>query len=100
MTESHYPPYHSKYNPIERCWGAVEGHWNGSLLDSVAAVIQYASSMTWKGSPPMVELVTTVYQTGVKLTEEAMDALETQFERLPHLGKWFVDIMAPTSSLE
>ncbi|WP_227254685.1 ISAzo13-like element transposase-related protein [Frigoriglobus tundricola] len=30
-----YPPYHSKYNPIERCWGALEQHWNGSVLDSV-----------------------------------------------------------------
>jgi len=89
---AYYPPYHSKYNPIERCWGALEGHWNGSLLDSVDAVIQYASSMTWKGSRPVVELVTTAYQTGVKLTKEAMDALETQLERLPHLGKWFVDI--------
>ena len=97
---AYYPPYHSKYNPIERCWGALEGHWNGSLLDSVDAVIQYARSVTWKGTHPLVELVTTVYQTGVTLTKEAMDALETQLERLPHLGKWFVDIMAPTDSLE
>lgn len=25
-----YPPYHSKYNPIERCWGILEAHWNGT----------------------------------------------------------------------
>ena len=25
----YYPPYHSKYNPIERCWGILEQHWNG-----------------------------------------------------------------------
>jgi hypothetical protein len=24
------PPYHSKYHPIERCWGIVELHWNGT----------------------------------------------------------------------
>ena len=89
---AYYPPYHSKYNPIERCWGVLEGHWNGSLLDSVEAVIQYARSMTWNGSRPVVELVTTAYHTGVKLTKQAMDALETQLELLPHLGKWFVDI--------
>ena len=23
------PPYHSKYNPIERCWSALEKKWNG-----------------------------------------------------------------------
>ena len=31
---AYYPPYHSKYNPIERCWGVLENYWNGSLLDS------------------------------------------------------------------
>jgi Rhodopirellula transposase DDE domain len=25
----YYPPYHSKYNPIERCWSALEQKWNG-----------------------------------------------------------------------
>jgi len=89
---AYYPPYHSKYNSIERCWGILEQHWNGALLDSVDAVIQYASSMTWKGNHPVVALVTTTYQTGVKLTKQAMDLVETQLQRLPSLGKWFVDI--------
>lgn len=31
----------------------------------------------------LVELVTTTYQTGVKLTKEAMDTMETQLQRLP-----------------
>jgi transposase len=89
---AYYPPYHSKYNPVERCWGILEQHWNGSLLDSVDAVVQYASTMTWKGTHPVVALVTSIYHTGVKLTKEAMDAVETQLQRLPSLGKWFVDI--------
>jgi len=89
---AYYPPYHSKYNPVERCWGILEQHWNGSLLDSVDAVIKSAGTMTWKGKYPLVELVTTTYQTGVKLTKEAMDAVETQLQRLPSLEKWFVDI--------
>lgn len=89
---AYYPPYHSKYNPVERCWGILEQHWNGALLDSVEAVIQYATSMTWKGKHPVVELVTTTYQTGVKLTKEAMERVETQLQRLLSLEKWFVDI--------
>ncbi len=28
----YYPPYHSKYNRIERCWSALERHWNGTQL--------------------------------------------------------------------
>jgi transposase len=89
---AYYPPYHSKYNPIERCWGILENHWHGALLDSVDAVLQYASTMTWKGSHPVVDYVTTTYQAGVKLTREAMDLVESQLQRLPHLEKWFVDI--------
>jgi transposase len=89
---AYYPPYHSKYNPIERCWGILEQHWNGALLDSVEALIQYASSMTWKGKHPAVSLVTTTYQTGVTLTKEAMNLVESQIKRLPSLRKWFVDI--------
>ncbi len=96
---TYYPPYHSKYNPIERCWGILEQHWNGALLDSLDAVIQYASTMTWKGNHPLVSLVTTVYQTGVKLTKQAMQALEAQLQRLPHLDKWFVDIVSPPPAI-
>jgi transposase len=90
---AYYPPYHSKYNPIEQCWGILENHWNGALLDSSDAVLQFASTMTWKGTHPIVALVTTTYQTGVTLTKEAMEAVESKIKRLPHLGKWFVDIV-------
>lgn len=90
---AYYPPYHSKYNPIERCWGILENHWNGALLDTVEAVLGFAASMTWKGLHPFVDLVTTTYETGVRLTPTAMDAIEAQITRLPELGKWFVDIV-------
>ena len=25
----YYPPYHSKYNKIERCWSSLQHKWNG-----------------------------------------------------------------------
>lgn len=56
---AYYPPYHSKYNPIERCWGILENPWNGALLASIDAVLQFATTMTWKGKCPVVELGTT-----------------------------------------
>lgn len=90
---AYYPPYHSKYNPVERCWGILENHWNGTLLDSIDAVLQFARTMTWHGKHPVVALVTTTYQTGVTLTKEAMETVETQRKRLPGLEKWFVDIL-------
>jgi transposase len=93
MRLAYYPPYHSKYNPIERCWGILENPWNGSLLDSIDTVLQFTATMPWKGVHPIVALVTTTYQTGVTLTKEAMEAVEAKIKRLPRLGKWFVDIV-------
>jgi hypothetical protein len=91
------PPSHSQYNPLERCWGILANHWNGALLDSLEAVLRCATTMTWKGKCPVVALVTPTYQTGVKLTKDAMQKVETPLQRLPGLDKWFVDIV-PTSS--
>jgi hypothetical protein len=90
---AYYPPYHSKYNPIERCWGILENHWNGALLDTIDTVLQFAATMTWKGVQPIVELITTTYHTGVKLTQEAMAAIEALLDRDLLLGKWFIDIV-------
>jgi len=90
---AYYPPYHSKYNAIERCWGILENHWNGSLLDTIDSVIQFARTMTWNGNHPIVSLVTATYTTGVRLTKDAMEALEAQVMRLAGLEKWFVDIL-------
>ena len=92
---AYYPPYHSKYNPIERCWGILEQHWNGALLDALDTVRQYAATMTWKGAHPAVALVPTIYERGVTLTKAAMAAVEAQLIRHPTLGKWFVDIPPP-----
>jgi transposase len=89
---AYYPPYHSKYNPIERCWGILEMHWNGSLLDSIEAVLGFARTMTWKGKHPEVFLIETAYSKGVRLGPKEMEELESQIVRLPSLEKWFVEI--------
>jgi Rhodopirellula transposase DDE domain len=91
---AYYPPYHSKYNPIERCWGILELHWNGSLLDSIEAVLGFAGTMIWKGKHPVVALVETPYCKGVRLNAEEMRAVESEVIRLPSLEKWFVEIPA------
>ena len=38
----YYPPYHSKYNPIERCWSALEKKWNGVMLNCLKVILQCA----------------------------------------------------------
>jgi hypothetical protein len=93
-----YPPYHSKYNPIERCWGALEQHWNGALLDTVPTALRFAQTMTWKGKQPMVALIDKAYSKGVRLTKQEMEEYERQIERLPGLDKWFVTFPRPSST--
>jgi Rhodopirellula transposase DDE domain len=94
---AYYPPYHSKYNAIERCWGVLENHWNGTLLDSVETALRFAGTMTWNGKHPLVQLITKSYQKGVRLSPKEMRELEKQIERLPGLEKWFADIPATAS---
>ena len=91
---AYYPPYHSKYNPIERCFGWLEKHWNGSLLDTVETVLNFAKTLTFRGKNPVVKLIEKVYETGVKLTKAGMKEVEARIHRLPNLKKWFVEIFA------
>lgn len=90
---AYFPPYHSKYNPIERVWGVLEQHWNGSLLASCDAVIRFAQTLTFRGRHPVVHCLHAAYQTGVCLTQTQMAHLEQRFQRLPALAKWFVRIV-------
>lgn len=84
----YYPPYHSKYNPVERCWGILEKHWNGTQLVDAETMLEWAKSMTWKGIHPVVELSRKVYEKGISLSKEAMQAVEARLERNPALPKW------------
>ena len=88
----YYPPYHSKYNPIERCWGILEQHWNGAKLTDVDTMLTWAQSMTWKGLHPIVTLSEKVYQKGISLSKKAMKAIEKHLERNPLLPKWDIHI--------
>ena len=88
----YYPPYHSKYNPIERCWGALEKHWNGTILDSVEKTIKWAGTMTWKGIKPVIKLIDKVYEKGARLTKKEMGKYADRLKRSTKLPKWDVNI--------
>jgi Rhodopirellula transposase DDE domain len=72
----YYPPYHSKYNPIERCWGILEQHWNGAKLINRETMLAWAQSMTWKGIKPVVYLSLVTYATGISLSKPEMRVVE------------------------
>ena len=94
----YYPPYHSKYNPIERCWGILELKWNGTKLIDAETMLEWAKKMTWKGLHPVVKLSRKVYNKGITLGKVAMQAVEARLERHPELPKYDILINpAPTS---
>lgn len=89
----YYPPYHSKYNPVERVWGILEKHWNGEILYSVEKVLGLAGSMKWNGKNPVVSLVKGIYNKGKKLSKKIMNEYEKMIERTEGLEDWNVDII-------
>lgn len=89
---AYYPPYHSKYNPVERVWGVLEKHWNGDILDSKETILKFAGTMTWDGKTPAIDLVEKVYETGKKVKKEIMKMYEKMIERSYTIGKWFITI--------
>lgn len=94
---AYYPPYHSKYNPVERTHGALEQYWNGMLLTDAQTTIKIAENMTWKGKHPVVTLVSKIYEKGVKLKKKAMAEYEKLIKRMPGLEDYFVEI-TPSSA--
>ena len=85
---AYYPPYHSKYNRIERCWGILENHWNGTLLKSIETVLRWAKTMTWRGVAPIVHLLDRVYETGVRLSHRDFRPIAIRLVRSELFPKW------------
>lgn len=89
----YYPPYHSKYNPIERVWGALENDWKPTVLKTVDIALQIAGQMTWKLRHPTVALMDKVYPKKVTLSDDALEKLNPFVKRNPLLKKWDVRIL-------
>jgi hypothetical protein len=89
----YYPPYHSKYNAIERYWAGLEKSWNGYLLDSVSCVLNRAGNFIWKGLRATVKLVDAVYEKGVKVSGKEKVELEQRLKRLERLPLYDITII-------
>ena len=89
----YYPPYHSKYNPVERCWSALERHWNGALLSTIEMSLKWVATMTWKQLRPIVWTLDNNYERGKKLTKSQMKPVSQRLLRLTGLERWCVMIL-------
>ena len=88
----YYPPYHSKYNPIERCWSILEQKWGGALLNRLKVILQYALRMRWHGQHPKVKRLEGDYRDGVRLTKTQMKPYEARLERSQALPRYDITI--------
>lgn len=46
---AYYPPYHSKYNMIERYLTRLQLSWSGLIINTVDKLINTINKETWKG---------------------------------------------------
>ena len=88
----YYPPYHSKYNPIERCWSSLEQKWGGALLNRLKVILQEALRMTWRGRPPTVKRLAGDYENGIRLSKKDMKPYEARLARSRTLRKYDITI--------
>ncbi len=92
----YYPPYHSKYNGIERYWAGLEKSWNGYLLDTTETVLNRAANFVWKGFSAVVDYIDTVYEKGIKLVGEEKEKLEERLQRSEKLPFYDITINPKT----
>jgi transposase len=67
---AYYPPYHSKYNPVELLCGVLEKHLRGQIIETTKKALGLARSMTYRGIKPSVRKVTKLYRTGISVAHE------------------------------
>jgi Rhodopirellula transposase DDE domain len=85
---AHYPPYCSKYNPIEhRLFPHVTRACSGVIFRTLETVRHYiAKTETTKGLTISVRILDKVYQTGCKCAAGFKKSMKIVFDRL--LPKW------------
>jgi hypothetical protein len=85
---AHYPPYCSKYNPIEhRLFSHITRTCQGVVFHSVAIAKQFMEkTKTCKGLKVTVDILTGVYVTGKKCTENFLENMKIIFD--DYLPRW------------
>jgi hypothetical protein len=96
----YYPPYHSKYNRIERCWSTLEKKWNGVLLNGLKVVLQCALRMTWKGLHPTVKRLHGEYPDGVRVSAKEMKQYKARLQHSVTLPKYDITIKPRMTELQ
>ena len=85
----YYPPYHSKYNPIERYWARLQLSWSGLIIKNVDKLIEMINKIKWKGVYTQATLVNKEYKRGISIDKEKIRILErNHIYREDGIEKW------------
>jgi hypothetical protein len=85
---AHYPPYTSKYNPIEhRLFSYISKAWSGVVFDSIETVKRLIEKTTTKkGLKVEVEIIDEKFEIGRKLDADYKKNMKILFD--DYLPKW------------
>ncbi len=94
---AHYPPYTSKYNPIEhRLFPHVTRACQGVIFESVEIVEELiAKTKTKSGLQVFTTILDGIYKTGRKVTDEFKQMMEIVFD--DYLPQWNYTAVPQTS---
>ena len=85
----YYPPYHSKYNPIERYWARLQLSWSGLIINTVDKLIETINKVNWKGVNTQATLVNKEYKKGISIEKDELKILERKHVyREEGIEKW------------
>jgi hypothetical protein len=87
---AHYPPYTSKWNPIEhRLFSQVERSWHGVMLNSPETALETVEkARTQSGLSVTARILDTVYEIGRTCSNTFRDIKDQFIRHDPALGKW------------
>lgn len=79
---AHYPPYTSKYNPIEhRLFPHLSRACQGVIFENVNTVLKFmATATTQKGLQVFTSIIDKTYQTGRKVAQDFKEKMEIVFD--------------------
>lgn len=89
----YYPPYHSKYNKIERFWARLQMFWNGIIINSVDKLLECLNKVTWKNIKCVGKIDWTHFQKGIEVSDYYMDRfVNPNIIREEGIEKWSIII--------
>lgn len=88
----YYPPYHSKYNKIERYWARLQMNWNKIITNTIEKVIESINKTVWISVKSVGILSTKNYIKGIEVSNSEIELINSHIIREKGLEKWSIVI--------